>query len=69
MPEFLLNNKFIPNANMLYTKDLISKILEIEAEIAGVAGSYDQNRQRKYQEFYIKDWTTRYSLWVSITIL
>jgi hypothetical protein len=32
--------------------------LEIEADNDGVAGSYTQNRQRKYQEFYFKDWTT-----------
>jgi hypothetical protein len=40
----------------------MNKIFEIEAEIAGVAGSYAQNRQRKYQEFYIEDWTTTYLL-------
>jgi hypothetical protein len=30
----------------------------MEADIAGIAGCYTQNRQRKYQEFYSKDWTT-----------
>jgi hypothetical protein len=29
----------------------MNKIFEIEADIAGVADSYVQNRQRKYQEF------------------
>jgi hypothetical protein len=42
----------------------MNKIFEIEAEIAGLAGSYDQNRHRKYQEFCIKDWTTMYLLLV-----
>jgi hypothetical protein len=30
-------------------KDLKNKNFEIEADIAGVAGGYAQNRQRKYQ--------------------
>jgi hypothetical protein len=30
-------------------KDLTNKIFEIEANIAGVASGYAQNRQRKYQ--------------------
>jgi hypothetical protein len=54
-PGITLVRVLIPNASMFYAKDLCSKIFEIEAEIAGVAGSYAQNRQRKYQEFYSKD--------------
>ncbi len=45
-------------------KDLINKTFENETDIAGVAGSYAQNRQRKYQEFNIKDWNTMYLLLV-----
>ena len=45
-------------------KDLINKIFENETYIADVAGSYAQNRQRKYQEFNIKDWNTMYLLLV-----
>ena len=45
-------------------KDLINKIFENETDIAGVAGSYAQNRQRKYQESNIKDWNTMYLLLV-----
>ncbi len=38
----------MPNGNIFQDKDLNSKIFEIEADIAGVAGGYDQNIQRKY---------------------
>jgi hypothetical protein len=34
---------------------LVNKIFEFETDIASIAGSYAQNRQRKYQEFYIKN--------------
>ncbi len=40
----------------------MNKIFEIETDITEVAGSYAQNRQRKYQEFYINVWTSRYLL-------
>jgi hypothetical protein len=43
---------------MFWAKYLCNKFFEIEAEIAGVAGDYAQNRQRKYQEYYSKDLTT-----------
>jgi hypothetical protein len=33
----------IPNVNMFKANDLINKIIEIEADIAGVANSYTQN--------------------------
>jgi hypothetical protein len=52
------------NAKMFQANDLINKIFEIEAEIAGLAGSFAQNRQREYQEFYVKDWTAIYLLLV-----
>ena len=45
-------------------KDLINKTFENETDIAGVAGSYAQNRQLKYQESNIKDWNTMYLLLV-----
>ncbi len=49
---------------MFWAKDLINKNFEIEADITDAAGTYAQNRQRKYQELYIKDWTTMYMLLV-----
>jgi hypothetical protein len=33
--------------------DLINKIFEIEADIAGVSGSQFQNQQQQYQEFIL----------------
>jgi hypothetical protein len=54
---------------MFWAKELGNKIFEIEAEIAGVAGSYAQNRQRKYQEFYSKDWTTTCLLLVLLPLI
>ena len=38
----------------------MNKKIKIEAHIAGVAGSYDENVQRKYCLFFKKDWAILY---------
>jgi hypothetical protein len=39
-------------------------MVQIEAEIIGIAGSYVENRQQKYEPFFSKDWAKLFLLLV-----
>jgi hypothetical protein len=39
-------------------------MVQIAAEIVGIAGSYVENRQQKYEPFFSKDWAKLFLLLV-----
>ena len=57
LQALLYPGSLIPNAHIIQTKDIEEKIVQMKAEIVGIAGSYVENRQRKYGQFLPIDWT------------